>query len=148
MRASWSWTGLGRGAVAAFALTLAACGASQDALGPSGGMSLIGPTWQLVSLEGRAAVAGSRVTAVFAEGDRVSGSAGCNSYFGRARAADGRLAVRGLGSTLMYCTAEGVMPQEQAYLAALERAAVFGIAGTELRVGPAPGVVTLVFRAE
>src|SRR6185503_8711260 len=104
---------LRRCAVAVFALALAGCGASPGPMGPSdtapgaASVPLVGPTWRLVSVGGRTVLPGTRVTAVFAEGDRVAGSAGCNSYFGRATVTVSRMAVGGVGRTLMYCGAEG-----------------------------------------
>lgn len=137
----------------------AACGSSRDTVGPTETPtasealktalpSLIGPTWRLSSINGREAVPGVRVTAVFGEDDRVAGSAGCNRYMGRAAATGVRLDVGLLATTMMYCGAEGVMPQEQAYLSALEKAKAYRIAGSELRVGPSAGAVTLVFQRE
>jgi heat shock protein HslJ len=110
--------------------------------------SLVGPTWRLVSVEGSPAVPGTRVTAVFGEDNRVTGSAGCNRYLGRAAAAGARLDVGVLASTRMYCGGDGVMAQEQAYLAALEKTTTYRIVATGLELGPAPGVVTLVFTVE
>ena len=45
--------------------------------------ALIGPTWRLASINGREALPGVRVTAVFGADDRVAGTAGCNRYVGR-----------------------------------------------------------------
>jgi heat shock protein HslJ len=111
-------------------------------------VALAGPTWRLVSLEGRPVLSGTRVTAVFGDDSRVSGSAGCNGYFGRAAATDGKLAVGLLGATLMACSGEGVMTQEGAYLSALETATTYRIVGGRLHLGPAPGIVTLVYEAK
>jgi heat shock protein HslJ len=111
-------------------------------------LSLLGPTWRLTSIDGRQALEGVRVTAVFGDENRVSGSAGCNRYFGAAAVADQQMKVGLLATTRMYCGAAGVMPQEQAYLSALETATVYRITGTELQLGPAPGAVTLVFKLE
>jgi heat shock protein HslJ len=111
-------------------------------------VALAGPTWRLVSLEGRAVLAGTRVTAVFGDDSRVSGSAGCNGYFGRAAVTDGQLAVGLLGATRMYCNADGLMAQEGAYLSALEKATAYRIVGGQLQLGPAPGVVTLVYETK
>jgi heat shock protein HslJ len=58
------------------------------------------------------------------------------------------LEVGGLASTKMFCTADGVMPQEGAYLSALATATVYRVSGTQLQLGPAPGIVTLAFEAE
>ena len=111
--------------------------------------SLEGRTWRLVSIGGHPALAGVRVTAIFdKEVSRVAGSAGCNQYFGSAAVKETRLEVGALGSTKMFCTTDGVMEQESAYLEALARATTYQLAGTRLQLGPAPGVVTLVFEAE
>jgi heat shock protein HslJ len=111
--------------------------------------TLVGPTWRLLTLNGRAALAGTRVTAVFTSDDRVAGSAGCNRYFGGAAAVAGaQLRVGLLGSTRMFCGAEGVMDQEQAYFEALQKATTYQVTSGELRLGPAAGVTSLVFRAE
>jgi heat shock protein HslJ len=111
--------------------------------------SLEGRTWRLVSIDGRPALAGVRVTAIFdEEASRVAGSAGCNQYFGSAAVKGDRLEVGGLGSTRMFCAAEGVMPQEAAYLDELGKATTYRMVGTQLQLGPGPGVVTLVYEAE
>jgi heat shock protein HslJ len=110
--------------------------------------SLRGVTWRLVSINGREAQAGIRVTAVFSDDNRVAGSAGCNRYFGGAAVSGAKLEVGLLGSTLMHCGDSGVMSQEQEYLAALGKATAYSVAGTELRLGPAAGPVTLVFKVE
>jgi heat shock protein HslJ len=138
-------------------LLAAACGSSRETLGPSETSSttesleiatttLYGPVWVLVSIDGHDAVAATSVWAEFTLDDRVAGSAGCNRYTGRAAAATGsRLDVGALATTKMFCGADGVMAQEDAYLAALEKAKTYRIAGSELRLGPSPGVVSLVF---
>lgn len=111
--------------------------------------TLVGPTWRLATMDGRAVLPGTRVTAVFTSDDRVSGSAGCNGYFGGAVAKGGaQLSVGLLGSTRMFCGADGVMDQEQAYLAALQKAASYQVTSGELRLVTAAGVTTLIFRAE
>jgi len=143
--------------VIAMGLLAAACGSSPETLGPSGTSSttesleiattsLLGPTWVLVSIDGHDVVAGGSVYAEFTADDRVAGSAGCNRYTGRAAAATGgRLDVGLLATTRMFCGADGVMAQEDAYLAALEKAKTYRIDGSELRLGPSAGVVSLVF---
>ena len=92
-----------------------------------------------MSLDGRAALPGTRVTAVFGDDSRVSGSAGCNGYFGRAAVTGAQLQMGAMGATRMNCSEEGVMQQEQAYLGALGKAASYRIEGNELRLGPATG---------
>jgi heat shock protein HslJ/predicted small secreted protein len=110
--------------------------------------ALAGPTWRLVTLEGRDALTGVLVTAAFGDDSRVSGSGGCNRYFGRAAVSGEQLTVGLLGTTMMYCGAEGVMAQEAAYHSALEKAKVYRVVDGRLQLGPAAGVVTLVYQAE
>ena len=110
----------------------------------TGPESLVGPEWSLRSIGGKPVVAGTTLTAAFSNEDRVSGSAGCNRYFGSARATNGSLSVGPLGSTMMAC-AQDVMEQEALYLAALQSATVYSIQGTELRLGLSESQVTLVF---
>lgn len=58
----------------------------------------------------------------FAETE-VRGSAGCNTYTGSyASTAEGELNITDLGNTEMYCTDEGVMEQEDAFLVTLRLA--------------------------
>lgn len=110
--------------------------------------ALGGRTWRLVTLEGRDALPGVRVTADFGDDSRVSGSGGCNRYFGSAVVSGEQISVGLLGSTRMFCGPEGVMDQEAAYLAALEKAKVSRVVDGRLRLGPAAGAVTLVYEAE
>jgi heat shock protein HslJ len=103
-------------------------------------------TWKLVSINGRPALQGVDVTAQFGGDNRVTGSAGCNRYLGGAVVAGEKVTVGLLASTMMYCGASGVMDQEYLYLGTLEKATVYKSSGDELQLGPAAGVVTLVFR--
>jgi heat shock protein HslJ len=143
------------GGLALVALIAVACVGTPDGATTTDSSSVKAPTalegtaWRLVSIDGRPALAGVRVTAVFeGDEDRVAGSAGCNQYFGRAAVKGETLEVGGLASTKMFCTADGVMPQEGAYLSALATATVYRVSGTQLQLGPAPGIVTLAFEAE
>jgi heat shock protein HslJ len=106
---------------------------------------LIGPTWRLTTIAGQPALAGTTVTAVFSTESRVAGSAGCNSYFGRAQAETGKLSIGPLGSTLMACYPDGVMTQEHSYLRTLETATRFEVRGDELRLGTSASEAALVF---
>jgi heat shock protein HslJ len=110
---------------------------------------LQGTTWRLTSIDNHPAMAGVRVTAVFSsDDDRVAGSAGCNQYFGRAAVKGERIEVGGLGSTKMFCTTDGVMPQEAAYLSALGQATAYRVTGRQLQLGATSGAVSLAFEAE
>ena len=105
-------------------------------------------TWRLSSIEGRKALDDVRVTALFDGNDRIGGSAGCNGYGGRAVVKGSAITIGQLAWTLMACSAAGVMEQEQAYMSALEKVTFQQVVGSELRLGTAPGTVTLVYRAE
>jgi heat shock protein HslJ len=138
---------VGRRRAAALIVTtfaLAGCNAATPT-GSTDTGALVGPTWTLVTLNGQPPVSGTTVTAVFTTESRVAGSAGCNSYFGRAAAETGRVSIGPLGSTLMACHPESVMAQESAYLRALETATRFVVSGDELRLGPSTTEATLVF---
>ena len=65
--------------------------------------ALVGPTWRLTALNGSPALDDVRVTAVFGDDGRVTGSAGCNRYFGGARADGAQITVGVLASTRMHC---------------------------------------------
>lgn len=111
----------------------------------SGPESLVGPDWGLQSIAGKPVVEGTTLTAAFSSAAQVSGSAGCNRYFGSARVSAGSLSVGPLGSTMMACGRDGVMEQESLYLASLQAATSYTIHGGELRLGPTASQVTLVF---
>ena len=65
------------------------------------------------------------IDAVFDQaGGRVSGTAGCNSYFGSMDTAAGAFKLGPFATTMMMCE-ENVMAQEAAYLTALEGATSF-----------------------
>ncbi len=118
---------------------------SGNPTGPGTDVSLVGPDWSLVTLAGQPVLEGTKLSAEFSSEERVAGDAGCNHYFGHARAEAGRLSVGPLGSTLMACQRDGVMEQEARYLASLQAATTYSIHGDELRLGPSASEVTLVF---
>jgi heat shock protein HslJ len=127
-------------------VTLALAGCSDgNPTGSTAPDQLIGPTWRLTSIAGQPAFPGATVTAVFSSESRVAGSAGCNSYFGRAEAQTGKLSVGPLGSTLMACYPDGVMAQEHNFLRTLETATRFEVRGEELRIGTSASGAALVF---
>ena len=79
----------------------------------------------------------TEITAEFVSSEgTVKGSAGCNSYFGSYELEDSQLSIPGpIGATEMYCAEpEGVMDQEQEYLATLQLAESYEINGDELRI--------------
>ena len=64
--------------------------------------SLAGTVWRAVSVAGAAPVAGREPTITF-EADRVSGTTGCNQYFGGYTLGGGAVAFAAVGMTLMAC---------------------------------------------
>lgn len=112
-------------AVTLAALILAACGESAD------GELQTGRTWVLTELGGQPPLAGTMID-MSLDGDGVSGTAGCNRYFGPASFSGGEISIGpDLASTRMACEEE-VMGQESAFLAALAAAQGYEIAGDEL----------------
>ncbi len=85
------------------------------------------------------------VTALFASGN-LTGSAGCNSYFGSyTMTGVSGITIGPLGMTLMYCGEPGVMDQETAYLALLPSAVTYGISGGQLALYDAAGMPILEY---
>ena len=81
-------------------------------------------------------IPGTTITLDFDTSGRVSGKAGCNTYFANYRAGGNSLSVDRPGATNMFCDSpEGVMQQEQQYLAALQSAATFRSPATSCRSG-------------
>lgn len=80
-------------------------------------------------------IEGTEVTATFnSEDDRVTGSAGCNQYFGGYEIKDG-LSVGMLANTEMWCgEPEGRMDQETEYLKILQAAESYTVKGSILTI--------------
>lgn len=106
-------------ALTAVLVLLGGCATSGPAgLGPGEGALDAGPTeWVLV--EGSPIVDGYPIT-LRIEGDRVGGSAACNSYSGNLIIAGARFEVGVITRTEMGCPAPGVHDSESAYLEALQ----------------------------
>lgn len=121
-------------------------------LSPATPASLEDTLWQLTALAGgnavQSLVLGTEITATFSDG-RVTGTAGCNTYFGPYTLEADTLGIGPAASTRMACMdPEGVMEQEAAYLAALSEVAGYDIERNTLRLLDADGAVLLVFVAE
>jgi heat shock protein HslJ len=101
---------------------------------------LAGTRWTVANFNnGKGAVAGviegTTLTMDFGTSGRVEGKAGCNTYFATYSASGNALTVGQPGATSMMCeTPEGVMQQEQQYLAALQSAATFNLSGDQLQI--------------
>jgi len=118
---------------------------SQTAAEKTKGMTmidqLIGRDWDLTSLAGQAPLPDKLVTISFSETE-VTGSAGCNSYFGSYTLTGSQLSIGQLGSTMMFC--EEGMEQEQQFLAMLGTAEKIALEQATLTIHTAQG--TLVFQ--
>jgi len=112
---------------------------------------LAGMNWTLDAIYSGDTVAsvagGATITAVFDDEGRVSGSAGCNQYFGSYTVSGTSLAISSLGSTKMNCPGPGIMQQETGYLAALGKTTGYSIGGDRLTLSDASGSPLLAFTA-
>ncbi len=79
---------------------------------------LVGDEWRVEQLEGAALVADSAVTFHVDATGHVSGTSGCNRYFGQLTISGERLQMGPIAGTMMACP-EALMAQEQRYHAAL-----------------------------
>jgi heat shock protein HslJ len=101
---------------------------------------LAGTRWTVTSYNnGMGAVVGVKpdttITMDFDAAGRVQGSAGCNTFSAGYRAGGNSLTVDPPASTSMMCVEpEGVMQQEQQFLAALQSAATFQIIGAQVHI--------------
>jgi heat shock protein HslJ len=120
---------------------------------PSAPGGLPGTSWKVTNYNnGKQAVVGlvtgSEISLNFGTDGRLSGNSGCNTYNGGYEASGNTLKVGTLVSTGMACIApEGVMEQEQQYLAALQNAATYEIAGDTLTIRDASGAMQVVAKA-
>ena len=111
---------------------------------------LAGTRWTVANINNGAGavvglVEGSRITMDFDTAGRVQGKAGCNTYFANYTAGGNSLTVARPGSTNLFCESpEGVMEQEQQFLAALQSAATFQIAGDQLQIRSADNSLAVV----
>lgn len=117
---------------------------AQEPAPPAGNTSLAGTGWELV-IVGDSVLAGEpSITAVFSEDGRLSGSAGCNRYFGTYEEDAGALSFSGLGSTRRACP-EPIMALESLYLESLEAVEGWKLAGERLTLLGPSGVTLLDF---
>lgn len=107
----------------------------------------VGTTWILDSFYTADAVSsiinGIAITAIFDNDGRITGSAGCNDYFGSYTLTGNMLSIYSIGSTKMNCPGRGIMLQEQTYLASLGKAAGFTINGNRMSLSDAKGTTLL-----
>jgi len=114
-------------------------------------VTLEGTSWLLTTfIEGATAtsiLAGTEITLMF-EAEQVSGSAGCNNYFGPYTLEHGALRFGAVGMTKMYCAIpEGAMEQETRYADILSAVTLFEWDADQLTLQTADGR-GLVFTAQ
>jgi heat shock protein HslJ len=119
-------------------VSLTACGGASG----SGGDPLDGTSWTLNAYSGTSLIPGTTVNLTF-EGGELSGSAGCNHYFGSYEVRGSTITIEGVGMTEMFCMEpEGVMEQEKVYLSALSAAQTFQVDGGRLVIASSGGDLT------
>ena len=110
-------------------------------------VTLTNTYWKLVELNGAAVQPGEgkELHMILKGEDQVGGYAGCNQFTGSMTVTGSGLSVGPIASTRSMC--QDVMEQESAFLQALENAQRYSIAGEDLAIEDANGVVTLRFVA-
>ncbi|MCR9261872.1 MAG: META domain-containing protein [Pseudomonadaceae bacterium] len=95
--------------------------------------SLSGVLWQVEDIDGDGIIDGSNITLQVADDKGISGTTGCNRYFG-AVAIEGRTFLAdAIGSTRMAC-APALMEQEQHFLQAIQAVRSYAISGDLLQL--------------
>lgn len=111
-------------------LSLAAC----DGTGPTAGDPLDGTSWELMAYGKTRPIIGTTISATFEDGE-VSGSAGCNTYFGSYQVRGDTLMVNEIAITEMACLEPaGAMEQELVYVEFLSDAQSFRSSDGQLQI--------------
>jgi heat shock protein HslJ len=106
---------------------------------------LEGTSWEVTSYDtGTGAVTsviiGTEITANFGEDGQLTGSAGCNNYVAEYETDGNNITISSaVATTRKACQEEGVMKQENAYLAALETADTYKITGMDMEMRTSEG---------
>ena len=114
--------------------------------------ALEGSSWQVIGYNNGmggvvSVIIGTEITADFGEDGQLTGSASCNNYFASYETEGDNITIGPAGSTMMACPEpEGIMEQEQQYLAALETAATYKITGLALEMRTAEGSLVANFQ--
>ena len=101
---------------------------------------LAGSSWEVIGYNnGKGGVVSviidTQITANFGEDGELSGSAGCNEYFGPYETDGEKISMGPFGTGRMACQGpEGIMDQENQYLAALETADTYKIDGMRMNM--------------
>ena len=119
-------------------LTGLVMGACSD-IGISGSDPLEGTSWELVAYRKSKPIPGRSITATF-EGGQISGSAGCNTYFGAYQVDGEKITISDLANTEMACLEpEGLMDQETLILGFLRDAQTFQVGDSQLMIFQSDG---------
>ncbi len=114
--------------------------------------SLEGTSWEVIGYNnGKGGVVsvilGTAITANFGEDGQVTGNASCNNYFASYETEDDSITIGPAGATEMFCAEpEGIMEQEQQYLAALQTAATYKITGLNMEMRTSEGSIVATFQ--
>jgi heat shock protein HslJ len=114
--------------------------------------ALEGSSWQVMSYNnGKGGVTsliiGTEISANFGEDGQLAGNSGCNSYFAEYETDGDNINIGKAGSTEMACLEpEGVMEQEQLYLAALETADTYKIEAMTMEMRTNEGSLVVTFQ--
>jgi len=108
---------------------------------------LAGTSWEMTSVNGRAAVDGTRVTATFDNEGTITGSGGCNTYtYAYETTPPNFINVEPGITTLMACE-PAITNQETQYFRALDDAATYVADGETLTLTSADGSTTVSYQA-
>lgn len=134
-------------ALLAGTLLAASCATATPADPPSGD-GLVGVTWLLTDLDGKAPAKGSPVTLRFSDDGTLSGSGGCNRFAGTYEASGSNLTVGGAMPATMMACAEAVMELESSFLTVLGGAGSFSIEKEKLTLSGEDDAALATFSAQ
>ena len=92
-------------------------------------------------------VAGSEVTAIFAEDGTVTGNGSCNTYNGTYTADGATMSFGPIMSTKMACADDATTQQEANYFAALDKVTNYAFSGDNLELRAADGALQVSYKA-
>jgi Tol biopolymer transport system component/heat shock protein HslJ len=118
--------------------------AVKEVVSPVAPLTLEGVTWQVGAYrnaDGALSAPPAPATMLF-EGGQISGSGGCNRFFGGYTAAEGQLAIADIASTMMMCE-EDVAAAEQALFAIFSQVDAFAVVGQQMHLFDADGAILL-----
>jgi len=111
-------------------LALGACGG----VGAAQGDPVEGTSWELFAISKRKPISGSTITLSFEDG-QVSGSAGCNQYFGSYQVDGEAITIQKLAITEMACMEPaGLMEQENLIMEFLNDAQRYQLEDSRLMI--------------